>query len=251
MEALADASGHEEELAAIYEDELDRLPPVETAQVALRLGALHEEKLGEPSRAATFYRKARRARRPPRASALPALERLYRSGSSAGTELAYVLDAARRTPRRAPERVQLLFRLGQLCEERLAAPDRAAEALRGRRRGRPAPRPVAARARGARTRAPGGARTSSATSPASATAPGDAAARERVLAKMAALAAELGRLDESVALWKELLAARAAPRGGARRARGCSTSGSSAGRISRSTSGCACRPRWTVARSPG
>ena len=36
----------------------------------------------------------------------------------------------------------------------------------------------------------------------------DPAAKERVLARMAALAAELGRLDESVALWKELLAAR-------------------------------------------
>ena len=39
-------------------------------------------------------------------------------------------------------------------------------------------------------------------------APGDAAAKERVLAKMAALADELGRADEAVALWKELLAAR-------------------------------------------
>ena len=57
MEALAERSGHEEELAAIYEDELDRLPPHETAQVALRLGALYEEKLAEPQRAASFLEK--------------------------------------------------------------------------------------------------------------------------------------------------------------------------------------------------
>ena len=34
MEALADLTGHDEELAAIYEDEIDRLPPADTSAVS-------------------------------------------------------------------------------------------------------------------------------------------------------------------------------------------------------------------------
>ncbi|HSD22085.1 MAG TPA: tetratricopeptide repeat protein [Anaeromyxobacter sp.] len=205
MEALADASGHEEELAAIYEDELDRLPPVETAQVALRLGALYEEKLGEPSRAATFYRKAVALDESAAGEALPALERLFQR-LELWEELASVLEQ-RAHAVQGPERVQTLFRLGQLCEERLAAPDRAADAYEAAAaadpRHVPSLRALEGLYEGALRREDlfrvlAGQRV----------APGDAAARERVLAKMAALAADLGRLDESVALWKEVLAAR-------------------------------------------
>ncbi|WP_242361931.1 tetratricopeptide repeat protein [Anaeromyxobacter sp. SG17] len=205
MDALAETSGHDEELAAIYEDELDRLPPVETAQVALRLGALYEEKLAEPSRAAGFYRKAVALDESSAAQALPALERLFQRLEQ-WEDLADVL-AQRAHVAQGADRVQTLFRLGQLCEERLAAPDRAAEAYEAAAAADP--RHVASlRALEELYEAAGRREDLFRNLAAQRVAPGDAAARERVLAKMAALAADLGHLDESVALWKELLAAR-------------------------------------------
>lgn len=205
MEALAEATGHEEELAAIYEDELDRLPPLEMAQVALRLGALLEHKLGEPARAAGFLRKAVALDPETAPAAHPALERLH-ARLEAWPELADVL-AARAAASEGPEKVQLLVRLGQLREERLDAPDLAAEAyeeaIRIDARHVPALRALEALYEGAGRREDLfqvlGAQRASAT---------DAAAKERVLARMAGLAADLGRLDESVALWKELLQAK-------------------------------------------
>jgi len=205
LEALAAASGHEEELAAIYEDEIDRLPPADTAQVALRLGALHEERLGEPARAAGFYRRAQALDPEAAAQALPALERLYQRLES-WPELADVLSA-RAAAAPVAERGQLLFRLGQLCEEQLASPDRAAEAYEAAvaadPRHLPALRALEALYEGAGRRED----LFRNLSQQRAAAP-DAAARERALQKMGALAAGLGRLDEAVALWKELLAAR-------------------------------------------
>ena len=248
MEALADASGHEEELAAIYEDELDRLPPPDTAEVALRLGALYEEKLGEPSRAATFLRRAVALDPAPPRAALPALERLY-ARLERWPELADVLAQRAGTPRGA-ERVQLLFRLGQLCEERLAAPDRAAEAYEaavaadprhvpslralealyeGAGRREDLFRNLAAPARGARRRR----RAASACS-----------RRWRRSRRTSAGSTSRSRSGRSCS-----------PRGRATRARSrrsrSSTSGSSAGRTSPSTCGCASRRRWTGARSRG
>ena len=205
MEALAEASGHEEELAAIYEDELERLPPAETAEVSLRLGALYEHKLGDPARAAGFLRRAVALDPAAAPAALAALERLY-ARLEAWPELADVL-AGRAAAAAGAERVQLFVRLGQLREERLAEPDRAADAyeqaVQADPRSAPALRALEALYEGAGRREDlfqnlGAQRAATA----------DPAAKERVLAKMAALAGELGRLEESVALWKELLAAR-------------------------------------------
>ena len=104
LDALAVSSDHEEELAAILEDEIDRLPPMETAQVALRLGQLNEEKLGEPARAATFLRRAMALDSELSREVLPALERLYQK-LEAWPELADVLSSrAASTP--PAERVQ-------------------------------------------------------------------------------------------------------------------------------------------------
>ncbi len=205
METLAEQSGHEEELAAIYEDEIDRLPPAETADVALRLGALYEHKLGDPSRAATFLRRAVALDPGAAEEALPALERLYGRLES-WPELADVL-AHRAGQVAGAEKVQLLFRLGQLCEERLEAPDRAAEAYEGAAKADPRHFP-SLRALEALYEAAGRREDLFQNLASQRAAAPEPAAKERVLARMAALAAELGRLDESVALWKELLVSR-------------------------------------------
>uniref|UniRef100_UPI001F59D202 tetratricopeptide repeat protein n=1 Tax=Anaeromyxobacter oryzisoli TaxID=2925408 RepID=UPI001F59D202 len=205
MEALAAASEHDEELAAIYEDEIDRLPPADTAAVALRLGALYEEKLGDPTRAATFLRRALALDPAAAPTALPALERLH-ARLEAWPELADTLSA-RAAAAQGPDRVQLLFRLGQLCEERLAAPDRAAEAYEAAVQADPrhvqSLRALEALYEGAGRRED--LVKNLAAQRAAAT---DDAAKERVLAKMGALVADLGRRDEAVVLWKELLALR-------------------------------------------
>ena len=58
IEALAARTGQFEELAALYEDEIDKLPPAPMAAVALVLGRLHEEKLDGPPQAAQWYQRA-------------------------------------------------------------------------------------------------------------------------------------------------------------------------------------------------
>jgi golgin subfamily B member 1 len=202
MEALAEASGHEEELAAIYEDEIDRLPPAETAEVALRLGALYEHKLGEPARAATYLRRAVALDPAAASTALPALERLY-ARIEAFPELADVL-AHRAATAQGAEKVQLLFRLGQLCEERLAAPDRAGDAYEEALGVDPRHLP-SLRALEALYDASGRTEDLHRNLAQQRAATLEPAARERVLAKSAAVAAELGRLEEAAGLWKELL----------------------------------------------
>ncbi|HEX9242088.1 MAG TPA: hypothetical protein VF875_06555, partial [Anaeromyxobacter sp.] len=205
LEALAEKSGHEEELAAIYEDEIDRLQPADTAEVAQRLGALYEHRLGDPSRAASFLRRAVALDPDAAATALPALERLYARLES-WPDLADVLSQ-RAGQIAGPERVQVLFRLGQLCEERLAAPDRAVEAYQAAVQSDPRHLP-SLRALETLFEHAGHKEDLFQVLSAQRAAATDPAAKERVLARMAALAAELDRLDESVALWKDLLASR-------------------------------------------
>ena len=71
------AAGEPAEAGARLWHELDRLPPSDTAQVALRLGALYEEHLAEPARAAQFLRRAAALDPAAAPAALPALERIY------------------------------------------------------------------------------------------------------------------------------------------------------------------------------
>ena len=247
LDALAVSSGHEEELAAIFEDEIDRLPPRDTAEVGLRLGQLYEEKLGEPARAATYLRRAQALDPEAAAVALPALERIYQK-LEAWPELAEVLST-RATGASPPDRVQLLYRLGQLAEERLASPDRAAEAYEaavatdprhvpslraletlyeGAGRSRSVPQPLLAAGRVRRPRRPGA---------------GAAPRWERSPPRSAG----------STSRW--CCGRRSSP--SARGTTGrwprwrSSTSGWSGGRTWPSTCACACRPPWTGARSPG
>ena len=115
--------------------------------------------------------------------------------------------AARASAVQGAEKVQLLFRLGQLAEEKLSAPDRAADAwqqaIAADPRHLPSLRALEALYEGAGRKDDlfqvlGAQRAATS----------DPQGKERVLAKMAALAAELDRLDEAVALWKDLLQAR-------------------------------------------
>ena len=205
LEALALSSDHEEELAAVLEDEIDRLSPAEAAQVALRLGQLYEEKLGDPGRAALFLRRALALDTGTGPEVLPALERLYQK-LEAWPELADVLStrAATASP---PERVQLLHRLGQLSQDRLSSPDRAAEAYEGAVATDPRHVPSLRALEGLYEQA-GRSEDLFRNLSAQRAAANDPGTRERVLAKLGTLAASLSRLDESVVLFKELLAIR-------------------------------------------
>ena len=126
MERLAAATEHQEELAAIYEDELERLAPADLSKVALRLGQLYEEKLAEPERAAIFFRRALALDPEVVGVALPALDRIYQR-IEAWVELADVLQS-RADLTAGAERVGFLHRLGQLASEKLVALERAAAA---------------------------------------------------------------------------------------------------------------------------
>ncbi len=205
LEALATANDHAEELSALYQDELDRLQPGPMAEVALVLGGLHEGPLADPAPAAAFFRRALALDPGAAPVALPALERLYQRLES-WPELADVLGAQADAAAGA-ERVQRLHRLGQLCEERLAAPDRAAEAYEQALKVDPAHLPslqaleVLYEAAGRREDLLGNLHAQRAVVQ-------DGASKERLLAKLGALTAEAGRPDEAIQLWRDLLALR-------------------------------------------
>ena len=205
MEDVAARSGHEEELAAIYEDEVDRLPPADAARVGLKLGEVYEEKLGEPARAAGFLRRAL-ALDPAVAPRRSTRSSGSTSGSSGGRS--WRRRSTRSPPPATPaERVPLLFRLGQLCQERLEAPDRAAAAYEAAVAADPRHVP-SLRALEALYEGAGRREDLLRNLDAQRAAASDAQTRERLLTAMARLATELGRLDEAVAHWKDVLAAR-------------------------------------------
>ncbi len=126
LEKAYSATGRNEELAALL---AERLPWLEAAggPVALRIGALLEGPLGRPAEAPHFYEEARRLDPSLSPRALAALERLYRK-LERWSELAATLEALAEAETRPEERIGLLFVQAQLCEERLAAPGRAADA---------------------------------------------------------------------------------------------------------------------------
>ncbi|MBK9518008.1 MAG: hypothetical protein IPO09_11750 [Anaeromyxobacter sp.] len=202
LERSAEAGGHHEELAALYEDELDHLPPGPTAEVALVLGRLHEGPLAGPAQAAACFRRALALQPEAAPEALAALERLYQRLES-WPELADVLRS-RAAAAAGPERLAFLFRLGRLCEERLSAADQAVEAYRQALEVDPRHLP-SLQALEALHEAAGRAEALLETLAAQRAAVGDGASRERLLAKMGGLADQLGRTEEAVGLWRELL----------------------------------------------
>ena len=126
LERVYASIGRYDKLAALFAEELPRLGDAGGA-VAMRLGVLHEGPLNRAADAPAFYEQARRLDPSLAPRALAALERLYRK-LERWSDLAAVLDSLAESETRSEERTGLLFVLAQLCEDRLAAPGRAAEA---------------------------------------------------------------------------------------------------------------------------
>src|SRR5690606_32252641 len=101
--------------------------PEEAAEVELELARLLETRLDDSDRAVNHLEKARSLSPKAGLRALPALDRLY-TALDAPVELAQVLEAAAEAAEAPADRLGLLFRLGQLAESRLEAPERAAAA---------------------------------------------------------------------------------------------------------------------------
>ncbi len=128
LELAAEAAKTYDELSSAYEEELPRIAEAaDAAQVCLKLGHILDQKLHEAERAAMFYEKARALDPSVWDRALPALDRLYNQLNKPipGAE---ILDALAQLTPEPQEKVGLLFRLGQLCQEMLEDPERAAEA---------------------------------------------------------------------------------------------------------------------------
>ncbi len=134
LERVAEASDGQEELAALYEEELglNRLDGREAGEVCLTLARLYDGKLADaaPDQAIAFYEKARAFDPALSTEALPALDRLYRTGAQ-WARLADVLQAQADRAAEAPEQIGFLQRLGQLAVGELEpkSPDRAAQSF--------------------------------------------------------------------------------------------------------------------------
>ncbi|MGZ6098084.1 MAG: tetratricopeptide repeat protein, partial [Myxococcaceae bacterium] len=167
--------------------------------------ALHVERLADAQRAAEFHERARKLDPSLAPAALPALDRLYRK-LERWPALAEVLSALAGRETRSEERVALLFRLGQLCEEKLGAPDQAVAAFESVRSADPRHLPAL---RGLERLYEAGGRTDALYEVLAAQRQAaDAAAQERITVKMAQVAAALGRDEEATALWQEVLKAK-------------------------------------------
>lgn len=206
LERLASATEAQEELAALYDEQLPRLGQA-GAPLALKLGELEEEKLGDTERAAAHYERARKLDPTAAAEALPALDRVYRK-LERWEDLAEVLSAEAGRETRPEERLGLLFRLGQLAEERLGTPERAVAAYEAIVAADSRHLP-ALRALERLYEASGRVEDLYATLQAQRRV-SDAQGREHIVGKLAQVAGALGRHAEAVDLWREML--RAKPR---------------------------------------
>lgn len=128
LESSAEVAETEEELAAVYEEAVARSSQQGVrGPLLIKLGELYERKLGDPERALTHLERALEVDPDGGKAALPALERLYRKAER-WDRLADILAELAALVPETQEKVALLYRLGQLAEERLSAPDRAANA---------------------------------------------------------------------------------------------------------------------------
>ncbi|HUB09934.1 MAG TPA: tetratricopeptide repeat protein, partial [Myxococcales bacterium] len=128
LERVGELAEAFEELIGVYEEELERnVSPQVMVPLMLKVADLLDRRAGDSDRALTFYEKAHEIDARASASALPALERIYRQ-KERWDRLADVLDEIAASTADPIEQASILFRLGQLAEERLGAPDRAARA---------------------------------------------------------------------------------------------------------------------------
>lgn len=124
---VADLAETREELAGLYEEALGQSgSPAVIAALSLELGRLAEQR-SDPAGALANFERAHELDPDGAAAALPALERLYRQ-SERWDALAATLEEMAARATKSAEAAAVLFRLGQLYEEHLAAPDRAARA---------------------------------------------------------------------------------------------------------------------------
>ncbi|HTT71480.1 MAG TPA: hypothetical protein VMG32_09680, partial [Anaeromyxobacteraceae bacterium] len=202
LERLAALTGHGEELAALYEEEFERLAPPAGAEVALTLGALHEGVLRSPASAIPWFERARRLDPAAAPQALAALDRLL-GETGRHVELAEVLAAEAKLGE-GPERAALLMRLGKLWEDQLAQPGRAVEAYQAivAEDGRHL---AALRALERHYEAGNRLRELSENLAAQRELATDGAARLRLTARLAATAQALGDLEAAAQLWRELV----------------------------------------------
>ena len=128
FEKAADEAKVHDELASAYEAVLPRIAEgPEAARIGFKLGQLYELKLAEPARAAVAYEKVRSLDPALAPRALLALERLY-AGLERWPELAATLASLAENAVDPAEKVGLLFRLGQVAQEKLDDVSRAAAA---------------------------------------------------------------------------------------------------------------------------
>lgn len=120
----ANAADATDEWLALHEDAFAQSP--DPRALALHVGAICERPLGDEAGAMRWYERAR-THGETSARLLGALERLYRNAER-WSELADVLDPLADHETDPREKVNLLFRLGRLAEERLDSADRAASA---------------------------------------------------------------------------------------------------------------------------
>src|SRR5207244_5523133 len=119
LEKAADTAGAHDELANAYEEELPRIAEAkDAAVVCLKLGTLYEHRLKQAERAVGVYERARTFDPELGQKALPALDRLY-AQLEAWQELAQVLELEVAAAEQPADKVKLLFRLGQLHQDRL------------------------------------------------------------------------------------------------------------------------------------
>lgn len=129
LENAADAAKTWDELATAYEEELPRVADNDAAaQVCLKLGQLFEQRMQEPEKAVAYYEKVRELSPATGDRALPALDRLY-GELEQPIKQADILDLLAGSTQEPAEQLALLFRLGQLANETLEDPDRAAAAF--------------------------------------------------------------------------------------------------------------------------
>jgi tetratricopeptide (TPR) repeat protein len=127
LERMASAAESEEELVALYEEELPRVRDEQAAaDIAYRAGFILDQKLTRPEEAQPLYEQAMALDPKVGVQGLPALDRAYRKSES-WDQLAEVLRRAIDVLEEPREKSVQLLALGQLLEEKLGQPDRAAE----------------------------------------------------------------------------------------------------------------------------
>lgn len=129
LERMADRSEGHEELAALYEEQFPEIAEASQASdVALTVAKLMDTRLEQPDAALKYYERARNLDPSRAPQALPALDRLYKAKED-WPHLADVLAELSAVAEDPAEKAAVLFRLGQLADEKLGQRDRAAHAF--------------------------------------------------------------------------------------------------------------------------